>query len=104
MITIFAHAGEAHTSTNESLWHYLSVWYIAVLVFVIGLYIVSSLTYMLTKKSLGKTLLVTLGVLLLSGLFSYEQSPLLSVLSITAGFAIALGLSYLALVATPAKK
>ena len=91
---LFAHAGEAHESSSDSLWHYLGVWYIAVIVFIIGIYIVGTVTYNLSKKSLGATLSIIMAVLLAVGLLSYEKSPVISVLSILCGFIIALCLTF----------
>lgn len=103
MFNLFAHAGELHESSNESFWHYLGVWYIAAIVFVIAVYVLGTVLYALTKKSLGKTLCIMMGVFLVVGLISYEKAPLISVLSIICGFVIALGLTFSALM-VPAKK
>jgi hypothetical protein len=89
MLELIAHAGEVHESTNESLVHYLEVWYIALIVFVVGTYVIGTLVYMLTKKSMSKALGALLICYLIAGLTMYEKSPVISILSIFSGFAIA---------------
>jgi hypothetical protein len=86
MLELIAHAGEVHESSNESLIHYLGVWYIALAVFVVGTYVLATLVYSLTKKSLSKTLAALLVVYLAAGFTLYEKSPVISVLSIFFGF------------------
>lgn len=102
-IQLLAHAGEAHESSNESLIHYLSVWWIAILVFIISTYLLATIIFALTKKSLPKTLLTLMAVFLVAGLFSYEKSPVISVLSILCGFIIAIGATFASLM-LPANK
>lgn len=103
MINLFAHAGEAHETSGESLLHYLEVWYIALIVFVVVTYVLVTLLYML-NKSLGKTLTVMMAVYLVAGVGLYEKSPVISILSIIIGFAIALGLTYSVLMVPQKKK
>lgn len=99
----FAHAGEAHESSNESLIHYLGVWWIAILVFVIAVYVIGSLAYGLTKKSVPKTLIILMASFLIAGLTLYEKSPVISVLAILCGFVIAIGMTFATLM-LPTKK
>lgn len=94
MLELIAHAGEVHDTTNESLLHYLGVWYIALATFAVGTYFIATLVYTLSKKSLGKTLGSLLIAYLLAGLTLYEKSPVISILSIFFGFGIAAFLAF----------
>lgn len=87
----FAHAGETHESTTEAVSHgLLGKWYVATVVFLAAVLAVSAVTYVITRKSKAATLNVLLVACLLAGMVTYTASPVISVLSLSLGFGIAL--------------
>ncbi len=102
LLTLFAHAGEEHADSAESLAHTISPWYITLPLFLLLLATVGYITWVLSKKNLGTTLMVLSGVMLISGIALYEISPLISALSIIGGIVIA-GFLALASLSTPEK-
>jgi hypothetical protein len=104
MITyIFAHAGEEHTDTIESISHYLP-WYIAIPVFIIAISIIGYLTWIVSGKKIDTVALVLAFVLLISGLTLFTVSPIISVISITLGIILAGALTFLGLTSDNSKK
>lgn len=86
-----AHGGEVHESTAEAAAHgLLDKWYIALLVFVVSALAVSTITYFLTRKSKAVTLNVLLVFCLVAGMVTYTTSAIVSVLSLSLGFGLAL--------------
>lgn len=87
----FAHAGEVHESSVEAATHgLLDKWYIALMVFIVAVLAVGIAAYFLSRKSKAATLNVLLVVCLLAGMFTYTTSAVISVLSLSLGFGLAL--------------
>lgn len=88
---LFAHAGEVDeavtTITSSSP---LSKWYIALPLFIVFLGVITTLTYIVSRKSIPTTYNVLLATLFIAGVAAYTTSAPISVLSISIGFALAL--------------
>ncbi len=85
MISFFAHAGEAHASSTESAVHWLSTWYIALPLFLLGTALVAALVYFASKRSMAATYLSVVGIFLVSGIFLYDKSPVVSTVALASG-------------------
>lgn len=91
VMLFFAHAGEVHESTAEAVSHgLLDDWYVALPVFIAAVLAVGTTTYFLTRKSKAATLNVLLAACLLAGIVTYTTSAIISVLSLSLGFGMAL--------------
>lgn len=87
-----AHAGEVHESGGEGVWHTLtSEWYVALPVYVLVLIVLTAAAYLVSHKSKSAAITVLMAVLLIGGVSLYSASPVVSILSLAAGFALALG-------------
>lgn len=92
MYVYFGHGGEIHETATEATRHVLSdQWYIALPLYICILFTVTGVAYIATRS---KT--VTLGILLMAlfvaGIAFYSTAPAISIVSLVAGFATALGL------------
>lgn len=85
MLELFAHAGETHSNASESTEHLLASWYLAVPLFIVIVFGIASIVYLLSKRSVAATYLSVVAVLLFSGIFFYDRSPVLSAIAITVG-------------------
>lgn len=91
MIQLLAHAGEEHATPTEAASHsLLETWYVALPLFLVFLVGVATIAYLLSKKSKAATLQVLLAVLFVSGVATYQKSAIISVVSLSGGFALAL--------------
>lgn len=86
----FAHGGEAHTETKESVLHYFESWPIALVTWLALLIVIGLVVYFLSKKKLGPLLIVEGALLLGSGMFLYDASPVISIISLTLGLGLSL--------------
>lgn len=80
---LFAHADHFHTESTNSFEHFLTgEWFLAsvVVIALVGWWIYAK------RWRLGGLL----GILLLSGLLTYQYAPLVAAFSLTSGFALAL--------------
>lgn len=92
MWLFFAHGGETHETATQSAWHAItSEWYIALPLYVIILFALSAAVYLVSKSkaTVYATLLV---VFFIAGIALYAVSPIVSIVSLAAGFAMALAL------------
>lgn len=90
-LELFAHAGEEHETTTNSLWHLLSSeWYYLLPTVIIFSLMIIMLTYQLSNKSLGTTAVTTEIVLFVGGILTFNTLPYYSIASITIGFALSL--------------
>lgn len=87
----FAHAGEAHdgvsAAATQSL---LARWYVILPLYILVLVLISFVAYRLSRKSVSFTYNVLLSTLLVAGMLGYTRSAVISVLSLSVGFAMAL--------------
>lgn len=90
MLTFFAHAGEQHETTAETTVHFLQDWYIALPLLILCIIGFATLVFFLSRRSKAATYLAVIGLLLVAGVFAYTQSPIISVVSLTAGMAMTL--------------
>lgn len=91
VMLFFAHSGEVHESTAGAVSHgLLDNWYVALLVFIAAVLVVGTTTYFLARKSKATTLNVLLVTCLLAGIVTYTTSAIISVLSLSLGFGMAL--------------
>lgn len=103
MITFFAHGGEVHETASESTMHILSDWYIALPLFILVIAGFAALVYLATKRSKPVTYLSVVGLLLVAGVFMYDKSPVVSIVSLAVGMAMILA-SVLGSLMLPHKK
>lgn len=86
-----AHAGETHETAAEAASHSLfDTWYLALLAFAGFAYCFVRLVYFLSGKSKAVTTNATLVMLFAVGVGTYKLSAPISVVALTAGFALAL--------------
>jgi hypothetical protein len=90
MLQLFAHAEEAHTENSSELVHLLSEWYIAIPLFFAFVYLVIFVLKYQFNASFGVLANVTIGMLLVMGIFTYELVPALSIICIATGLAATL--------------
>ena len=87
----FAHAGEAHDSVSVAATHSLFTrWYVLLPLYILALALISFAVYRLSRKSVSLTYNVLLSVLLVAGMLGYTRSAVVSVVSLSVGFAMAL--------------
>ena len=87
--TIFAHANEVHDSTIVAQ-PVLRIWYVALLVFVLAITLVTLTIYFVSRKSKSVTYGALLALLFVVGVATYTISAPVSVLSLSLGFALSL--------------
>lgn len=85
MLNFIAHAGETHGSSTESTMHLLESWYLAIPLFILILIGIASVVFLVSRRSIAATYISVVAILLFSGIFFYDKSPLLSAASITVG-------------------
>jgi hypothetical protein len=91
MLTFFAHAGEHHDTAIEEAAHtLLAEWYIGLPLLVLVVAGLGAITYLLSRKSKSVTFGVVMMALLIIGFTTYDLSPVVSIVSISAGFAAVL--------------
>lgn len=91
MLRYFAHAGELHETMSQSAIHTLfSKWYLALFFLAVLLMSIGKVTYIISRKSLPAVYVVIMFTLLVVGLLGYRLSSILSVVAISAGFAMSL--------------
>ncbi len=91
MLGLLAHGTEVKETAGQSISHRLQDdWYLALMVFILGMYVVIRLTYYLSGKSKAATMNITLGALFVVGVLTYQYSTVVSVFALTAGFGLAL--------------
>jgi len=100
----FAHAGEVHVDKAESTSHLLNTWYTALPLALVTVVLVGVLAYYLFQKSKSSAFLAVNVALLAIGVFAYTRSPVVSVLSLSLGFAMCLAGALATLLSTGAKK
>ncbi len=98
----FAHAGEDHGDGLSAVSHYIAPWYIALPAFLFMMFTIGYITWLVSGKNLGTTLMVMAGAMLVSGVALYSVSPLVSAISIVGGILIA-GFMALASLGSPQK-
>lgn len=87
----FAHAGEIHETMTQSTIHSLfSKWYVALLFLAIFLLAIGRITYFISRRSFSAVYVVLMVALLVIGLLGYRLSAVLSIVSISGGFAMSL--------------
>lgn len=90
MIFYLAHEGEVHETAAESAWHaVIGEWYIALPLYLIILFAISAAIY-LASKSKAATFNTLLVILFVGGVGFYKVAPVVSIVSLAAGFALAL--------------
>lgn len=89
LISQFAHDGEAHIDTIESVSHAVTPWYIAVPVFLVAVVIISYITWIISGKKLDTVMFVLATILLITGFTMFNISAAISVISITVGIVLA---------------
>lgn len=99
---ILAHAGEDHGSEVEATLHELA-WYVQLPVFFIGLILVMSLIWLITK-SLDTVILISSFLMLITGFLVFQIAPLVSIVAITFGLIATLAVTLIGLGGTQAKK
>lgn len=86
----FAHGGEAHGNAAQSAWHAITgEWYIALPLYLVLLFALGTVIY-LVSKSRAAVFNILLAVLFVAGVLVYSAAPVVSVVSLAAGFALAL--------------
>lgn len=85
MLDLLAHAGETHESSSESTSHLLESWYVALPLFLLAVAGIATIVYVLSKRSLAATYLAVVAIFLVSGIFLYDKSAVISVMSLTIG-------------------
>ncbi len=93
--TLFAHAGEAHSSDLIARLHAVP-WFAQIGLLIVLCAVFLSLCWLLTHK-LDTSLLVTAAFLLVAGFISAQFSVLVAVISITTGLVITLGITLIGL-------
>lgn len=101
IIQILAHAGETHETSLEAAAHEIP-WYLQVIIFVVGITLIYSLLWLITKK-IDTSLLVISLILLVTGFLVFQIAPVISILAITAGLLTTLFVTFAGL-STPDKK
>lgn len=99
---IIAHAGESHGSELEATAHELP-WFLQILIFLVGIALIYSLMWLITKK-VDTSLLVLSFVLLVSGFLVFQVAPIVSVLAITLGLISTLFVTFVGLSSPDSKK
>lgn len=93
-----AHAGEVHESGGEDVLHTLTgEWYVALPIYILILIVLTAAAYFFGRKSKMAAVTVLMAALLIGGVSLYSTSPPVSVVSLAAGFALALGLMVISL-------
>lgn len=86
----FAHEGEIHETAAASAWHSIvGEWYIALPLYLIILFVIGAAVY-LASKSKAATFNTLLVVLFVAGIGFYNLAPVVSIVSLAGGFALAL--------------
>jgi type II secretory pathway component PulF len=104
MLHLFAHSGEKHADSAEAARHLLNSWYVALPLFLLIVTGIAILTYLVSKRDVITTALVTALVLLVSGFTLYTYSAAISVVSITLGLMLAMGVTLISLQTPVSKK
>ena len=99
---ILAHAGESHSSELEAAAHELP-WFLQVLLFLMGIALVYTLVWIITKK-VDTSLLILSFALLVTGFLVFQVAPIVSVLAITLGLITTLFVTFVGLGADTNKK
>lgn len=88
----FAHGGEIHETATESAWHaIIGEWYIALPLYLIILFAITSAIYLISKSKATafNTLMI---ILFVAGIGFYNAAPIISIVSLAGGFALVLGI------------
>lgn len=92
---ILAHGGETHNSVAVEKAHELQ-WFIQVPLYTIAIAVFAGIVWLISK-SVDATLLITSAVLLISGFAFFQIAPVVSVLAISFGLVLTLGVTLLGL-------
>lgn len=88
---IFAHAGELHeTAAQDSAHIIFGQWYTSLLFLFVLIFLIAKLTSVVTRGSKAATYNAVLVTLFVTGVIGYKYSPVMAIVSIGAGFAMAL--------------
>ncbi len=91
MARFLAHGGEVHQTAVEAASHsLLREWYVALTVFSIFMYALIRVVYILSGGSRSSMVAAALLAFFVIGLGTYQLSAPVSILSLTAGFGLAL--------------
>jgi predicted membrane protein len=102
MFTLFAHGGEAHTSTVDANLHYLQDGYVAIPLLFLIVSAFAVFFYIVTRKSKALTYLFVVALLFVIGITSYSTSAPMSITALAVGMAMIL-VSVLLSLMKPAK-
>ena len=86
---IFSHTDELHETAIESTLHILGPWYISIPIILASVAAIGYLTYLISNKNVGTTILIESLVLLAVGFITATAYPLLSVSAMTVGIVLA---------------
>ncbi len=89
LIEQFAHDGETHVDTAETVSHVVAPWYVAVPVFLIVIAVIGYLAWIISGKKLDSVMFVLAITLLIAGFTLFNISAAISVISITIGIILA---------------
>lgn len=102
-IQIFAHAGEEHSETIESINHFLP-WYFAIPLFLLTLAVIGYLVWIVSGRKLDTVALILAFICLISGFGLFVISPAVSVVAITLGIILAGAVTFLGIANENTKK
>ena len=85
----FAHAGEVHDAVVTTIPWY-NKWYFVLPAYIVSVALITYLAYRISQRSISVGYNVLLTILLACGMVGYKYSSVLSVLSLSVGFAMAL--------------
>jgi hypothetical protein len=89
MLHLFAHAGQSHATSAETATHILQEWYIALPLFFISVIGLAVIIFLLSKSK-PLTYMSVVALLLVAGVFMYDKSAVVSIVSLTLGMAMAM--------------
>ena len=96
-IKILGHGGEVHTDSIETANHLLQSWYIELPLFLLIVAGAVAIIYLATKRNPLTTAVITALILLVSGFTLYTYSAAISVVSITLGLILSMGIAFISL-------
>lgn len=92
MIEFLAHEGHEHEAEIVQNWLQTfldNAWYVVLPVYIAVLALIGVAAYFIFKKSMAAVYFALLLVFLIVGLVGYSYSPVISIISIAGGFALA---------------
>lgn len=95
MLNFFAHADELHKSNAENLKHLMELWYSALPIYILIFSAIVLAAYYISKKSAQTVYIVSSVFLLISGVFLYDLSPIVSTVAIIVGLFGSMAIAFL---------